>query len=57
MNIKKVNIQDKKIITECDMLLREFLNSEKKYDENYIEQKKIKSLENDLSDDNNILLS
>lgn len=29
MNIKKVNIQDKKIITECDMLLREFLNSEK----------------------------
>lgn len=40
MNIKKVNIQDKKIITECDRLLREFLNSEKKYDENYIEQKK-----------------
>ena len=57
MNIKKVNIQDKKIITECERLLREFLNSEKKYDENYIEQKEIKSLENDLSDDNNILLS
>jgi ribosomal protein S18 acetylase RimI-like enzyme len=56
MNIQKLTFENKELVEECDKLLLKFLESEKKYDENYKEKEKNNSFLNDLLDENKILL-
>ncbi len=56
MNIKRVTIKDKIDINKVDNLFKKFLISESKYDVNYKIREDLKSFENDLNNENNILL-
>lgn len=56
MNIQKLTFENKELVKECDKLFFKFLESEKKYDENYKDPEKINSFINDLLDENKILL-
>ena len=55
MDIQKLTIQDIELIKQCDKMFVEFLDSEGKYDYNYLKREQINSFANDLNDDNNIL--
>lgn len=57
MKIKKIINSDKSLVEQCDKLFIHFLESESKYDDNYLERKDIKSFLDDLDDKNNILYS
>lgn len=57
MKIKKIINSDKNLIKQCDKLFIDFLESESKYDDNYLQRKDIKSFMDDLNDKNNILYS
>lgn len=57
MNIQKLTFENKELVKECDKLFLKFLESEKKYDENYKEKEKTNSFINDLLDENKILLT
>ncbi len=48
---------DLEYVSQCDCLLADFFKSEANYDSNYLIQDKLKSLLNDLEDNNNILLA
>ncbi|MBQ8043542.1 MAG: GNAT family N-acetyltransferase [Clostridia bacterium] len=55
MNIQKLDIQDVKLVKQCDNMFVEFLDGEGKYDENYLKREQLNSFINDLNDSNNIL--
>ena len=55
MNIQKLTIHDRELIRQCDDMFIDFLDSEGKYDENYLKREKINSFENDLNNENNVL--
>ena len=57
MKIKKIIKSDKNLVEQCDKLFIDFLKSESKYDDNYLERKQLKSFLDDLNDENNILYS
>ena len=56
MDIQKLTVQNVELINQCDDMFIEFLDSEGKYDENYLKRKKTNSFIKDLEDNNNILL-
>lgn len=55
MDIVKLKNTDIEMIRTCDILFKKFLNSEGKYDGNYIERENIKSFEKDLIDNTKTL--
>jgi ribosomal protein S18 acetylase RimI-like enzyme len=57
MDIKRITINDKIDIKVVDRLFKKFLISESKYDENYKIREDLKSFEQDLNNENNIILT
>lgn len=57
MIVKKLTITDKDLVEKCDRLFLKFLDSEGKYDDNYLKREHVNSFINDLADQNNILLA
>ena len=57
MIVKKLTITDKDLVEKCDRLFLKFLDSEGKYDDNYLKREQVDSFINDLYNQNNILLA
>lgn len=55
MEIQKLDIQDVELVKQCDKMFIDFLDSEGKYDENYLKREQLNSFINDLNYSNNIL--
>lgn len=56
MEIQRLTIQDTELIKQCDSMFREFLDSEGKYDENYLKRDELNSFAKDLNGENIILI-
>ena len=56
MDIKKLTIQDTELINQCDNMFKDFLDSEGKYDENYLKRENLNSFASDLNNINTILM-
>ena len=55
MDIQRLTIGNLELIKQCDNMFIDFLDSEEKYDENYLKREKINSFANDLNSENNLL--
>ena len=56
MELQKLTIEDKKLVKQCDNMFLKFLDSEGKYDDNYLKREKVNTFFNDLSKENILLL-
>lgn len=54
---KRLGLEDKELVKQCDKLFLKFLDSEGKYDYNYQKRENINSFLGDLEDENNVLLT
>jgi len=56
MDIQRLAIQDTDLIKKCDSMFKEFLDSEGKYDENYLKREELNSFTKELNNNNIILM-